>query len=177
MMVFSFFLLIIMIILHLYISPVIAVFMIIAVIFSLFGFIFVPKGYRITDEGIIIERVGTNIKIPLNEIAIIDYSRGIWWPHINFLYGGFFGYAGLIYKTGYGWMKMYSRRISRMVLITTLFQNHFLIAPEHPEKFVRSVEKLMTERELLDSERMEPMEFNYRGKDNGESEFAEVIDY
>ena len=171
MMFFSFFLLIIMIFVNLCISPLWAVITIIAMILAMFGFIFVPKGYRITEEGIIIERVGTDIRIPLNEIAIIDYSRGIWWPHLNWLCGGFFGYAGTIYKSGYGAMKMYSKRISRMVLITTVFRNYFLIAPEHPEKFVEEVEKLMAEYQYLDSAEIDEAEIA------DEEQFAEVLDY
>ncbi len=177
MMLFGFIVFIIMIIVYLYTNPFVAVFLILGLIFSIFGFIFVPRGYRITDEGIIIIRLGSNIRIPIYEIAVIDYSRGMWWPHINFFYGGFFGYAGAMYKSRYGWMKVYSKRLTRMVFITTVYKNYFLIAPERPENFVEEVEKLMTDREFLDSEEKEPIEFTYRGGDTDEGEFAEVIDY
>ena len=168
MRVFHYLVFIVCIIIFLSTFPLLAVFFILLLLFSLSGIFFVPKGYWITDEDIIIERFGSDIKINMNEIADIHYSPATRTPYGGVLYGGGFGYAGTLYRSGYGGIKIYSKRLSRMVMITTILDRHFLIAPVHPEQFVEKVEEILYEYyPIVDPMEVEPVEVEGE-EDSGE---------
>jgi len=167
MMVFIYFILISIAIITLLTYPPLVLLLIIVMILPLTGILYVPKGYRITDKDIIIERRAGNITIPISEIENIEYSPGIWFAIVGTSYGGAFGYSGTIYDSRYGAIRLYSKRLTRMVMITTISRKNFLIAPIQPKEFIEEVEKLMLQDdfELVEDENIEEMEF------------AEVVDY
>ena len=90
-------------------------------------------------------------------------------------WGGPFGYAGINYRVGYGYVRLYSKRLSKMVVISTKYRN-ILIGPEHPEEFRDEVKKLMAKCEKLNPVEIEPTELSNQMDDKEETKFAEVID-
>ncbi len=143
------------------------------------GYFFVPKGYRVTDEFVIIERPGRNIRIRLSDIAKIEYHKKWRFHYYGVLsYGGLFGYARIYFHgKEYGWVREHSKRLSKMVVISTKLKRNFVIGPQHPEEFLSEVERIMSKIECSKPKEIETMEFSCEDEDTEEGGFAKVIDY
>jgi len=73
-----------------------------------------------------------------------------------------------------GWTRIYSRRISKFVLITTLDKN-FIISPKGPVVFIEEVKVAMNNVGLVLGNN-EDFELNSGNNDEiGQDEFAEVV--
>ena len=98
---------------------------------------------------------------------------------------GWFGWACSAYYIRYGWVKIYSRKISNIVLIYTKSGGNYALAPENPEDFVSDIKSKIKitgkdhYRDLSVEQRIEG-EMRYLGfieEKKEEPEFAEVIDF
>lgn len=108
---------------------------IIFIVWILFGvLLFVPRGYSITGQDILIKRLLSNIIIDGAEIQAVeavekpDIGLRVWGS------GGFFGYLG-IFRLGNGYASLYCTRLKNILLIKTRKRN-YLISPDDPREFL-----------------------------------------
>ena len=123
-------------------SIVLIVFMpCVSLIVLLVPYLFTPKGFRFTPEGLKIERLRNTITIPYNQIS--DVQRGKWtWKAVRLGgSGGLYGYLGLYHLFGIGRVLMYTTNRHKMILIETNKGKKYAISPENPEDFVSQVQK------------------------------------
>lgn len=158
----------------LFINPVLGILLYIVIaLILLFCYFSIPKGYFINDNRIVISRRFSEISIFSDDIIDIEYvDRELLISYFSMGVQGWFGWAGTFYYGRYGWVKVYSRRLTKMVLIRTGSGKVFAIAPENPEDFIREVELEMKGAviEIVDDEEGEI-------EDTYEVEIAEVVDY
>ena len=158
----------------LFINLAIGVFSFIVIgVILLFCYFPIPKGYFIGDNGIVISRRTSDISIPYDDILEIEYvGREMLISYFSIGVRGWFGWSCTAYYGRYGWVKVYSRRLIKMVLIYTRSGDIYAIAPEYPEDFIGEVEAEMNRAGIgmVDDEEGEI-------EDTHEVEFAEVVDY
>ncbi len=123
-------------------SIVLIVFMpCVSLIVLLVPYLFTPKGFRFTPEGLRIERLRNTITIPYNQIS--NVQRGKWtWKAVRLGgSGGLYGYLGLYHLFGIGRVWMYTTDRHKMILIETKKGKKYAIRPENPEDFVSQLQK------------------------------------
>lgn len=95
---------------------------------------FVPRGYSITEQNILIKRLLSDITIAgsdiqsMEEVEKPDIGLRVWGS------GGFFGYLG-IFMLGDSYARLYCTRLKNIVLIKTSKRN-YLISPDDPREFL-----------------------------------------
>ena len=99
-------------------------------------FLFSPRGYEITLDGVVIRRIFKSFLIPRD--AISSVRRFNWsWRHLRLLgCGGAYGFFGLFSFRGIGRVWMYVTNRYNLVLIATKDNTKYLISPENPDEFV-----------------------------------------
>ena len=107
------------------------------------AYLFSPRGYELTLDGLVIRRVVKSFKIPYNniiEVKRIEWTwKGIrWWAS-----GGLYGFYGLFWRSGIGNVWMYVRDRSKMILIRTADGTQYAISPENPDEFLRKLEEIL----------------------------------
>lgn len=96
--------------------------------------LYVPRGYGITEQNILIKRLLCDITITGAEVKSAeivekpDVGLRIWGS------GGFFGYLG-IFMLGDSYARLYCTRLKNIVLIKTSKRN-YLISPDDPREFL-----------------------------------------
>ena len=123
-------------------SIVLIVFMpCVSLIVLLVPYLFTPKGYRFTSEGLKIDRLRNTITIPYNQIS--NVQRGKWtWKAVRLGgSGGLYGYLGLHHLFGIGRVWMYTTNRHKMILIETKNGKKYGISPENPEDYVSQLQK------------------------------------
>lgn len=98
----------------------------------LIGHLYKIKGYRITEDALIIERsIGEKIFL-LNEIRSVEIppKESMRWTIRTFGNGGLFGYWGKFVNTTYGSMTWYATRRSNYILIKTKDEGLIVITPD-----------------------------------------------
>ncbi len=123
-------------------NPLLGIFLHIVIgLILLFCYFPIPKGYFIDDNRIVISRRFSEISIFYNDIIDIEYvNRELLISYFSIGVQGWFGWAGTFYYSRYGWVKVYSRKLTQMVLIYTRTGKKYAIAPEEPEDFIAEVE-------------------------------------
>ncbi|OPX92171.1 MAG: hypothetical protein A4E52_00112 [Pelotomaculum sp. PtaB.Bin013] len=112
----------------------------------LIPFLFSPRGYLISSEGIVILfRIykKTILKTQIRSIEIVEYTKpgiGLTW------FTGLFGYAGLFVLKDGSTAKVYATSWDRMVRINTISGDSYLLSPAEPEELLEIAEKLIIER-------------------------------
>ena len=138
----------------------------------------VPIRYEIDDSKIIIKRIIWNIKIDYYSINTLDYDNWNKYSSVPFScigLRGWFGWKCLIYIKKVGWTRVYSRRISKFVLITTVDKN-FIISPKKPWTFIEDVKLAMNNLGLV-SGNNEYFEISSEDEEEFcQGEFAEVVE-
>lgn len=137
-----------------------------------------PLGYRLGNSEIIIRRIIWNVQIPYSTITGAESAddRDLEaTPFSSIGLRGWFGYRCIIHLKEVGWVSMYTKKTSDLVLITTS-QNNYLIAPDSPESFIEDLRSAMHNVYLpLGDGRPDEEGFSEIG-DVEETEFAEVVD-
>jgi len=102
-------------------------------------FLFSPRGYEITLDGIVVKRYLGSFKIPYDRI--IDARRVKWtWKGMRLCAsGGLHGFFGLFKIAGVGNVWMYVKNRSKMILIKTVNGTQYVISPEDPDEFLRKL--------------------------------------
>jgi len=105
--------------------------------------LFAPIGYTVTESSMIINRLGTNIIVP---IAKIDRIRRITNKEIKFPIricgvGGFCGSYGKFYNHKFGVFQAYITNRKTLIFIEYNNCKKILISPEKPEEFLDAVDQ------------------------------------
>lgn len=112
----------------------------------LIPFLFSPRGYTVSPQGIVVRTPVTSYIIPMNEIKSIDiigYAKpggGLTWQ------SGLFGYAGLFALADGSTAKVYATSWERMVCIQITNGDPYLLSPAEPEIFVETAKRIIMER-------------------------------
>lgn len=107
----------------------------------LIPFLFSPRGYMISPEGItIILRTykKTIPKAQIKSIEIVEYTRpgvGLTW------HTGLFGYAGLFALNDGSTAKAYATSWDRMIRVNIIGGDPYLLSPAEPESFLETAKK------------------------------------
>jgi|GEM_PF-983517 hypothetical protein len=126
------------------ISSLVAYLIIFATTLPILGVLFyVPLKYTLTTETLIINRLGPDKIVALNEIINVssldnDMIRGSLKLFAN---GGLGGYVGLYSNKKLGKYKAHLTRRNNLVLIE-LENEKYVISPDEPERFVDAFNKL-----------------------------------
>jgi len=109
---------------------------------AVLSFLFAPRGYLVSPEGITIRALVTSYVIPKSKIERVEIvesvqpGAGLTWP------AGLFGCAGLFALADGGTAKVYATRWDRMVRILTTGEDPYLLSPAEPEAFVEAVGRI-----------------------------------
>ncbi len=133
-------------------SPIILLIKIITVIalallvFSIY--LFSPKEYVLSANGILIKRFIKSINIPYSLISDIKYDPNVWrWLHLRlFGSGGLFGWWGLfsLKNIGRAWLYVTNRR--NLVVIRLKNGRVYVLSPENPLDFINNIQIKMLNR-------------------------------
>lgn len=113
----------------------------------LIPFLFSPRGYLISSEGIILLlRTYKKIipKTKIKSIEIVEYSQpgvGLTW------HTGLFGYAGLFALKDGSTAKVYATRWDCMIRVNIINGDPYLLSPAEPESFLEAAKKIL-ERDI-----------------------------
>ena len=105
-------------------------------------YIFSPRGYENSIEGIIVRRIAKDVVIPYEKIKnayISNFSlKGVrLWAS-----GGLYGYFGLFYVSGLGKVKAYLTRRKNIIVIKA--DEKYAISPENPEQFLMELKTIVS---------------------------------
>jgi len=112
----------------------------------LIPFLFSPRGYMISTEGIVILLRTYKKSIPktqIRSIEIVEYTQpgvGLTWVT------GLFGYAGLFALKDGSTAQVYATRWDRMVRVNIISGDPYLLSPAEPETFLETAKKIILER-------------------------------
>jgi hypothetical protein len=103
-----------------------------------------PVKYTIIDSMIIVNRLGTNIIIPIENIEDIkkQYKKELGLRIRLFGSGGSFGGFGLFYASRIGIFNAYITNTKTLVLIKYDHGKKILLSPERPEEFLDAVNQV-----------------------------------
>lgn len=111
----------------------------------LIPFLFSPRGYRISPEGIIILLRTYQKTIPkaqIRSVEIVAYPRpdvGLTWQT------GLFGYAGLFALQDGSTARVYATRWDRMIRVNIKGGDPYLLSPAEPEALLETAKKIVLE--------------------------------
>lgn len=109
----------------------------------LIPFLFSPRRYRVTNDGIIIHTPVTSQIIPKETIKSIKMIGSVTpGTGLNWM-GGLFGYAGEFALKSGSVAKVYATSWTNMVQIDTYKGDPYLLSPADPKSFITSVEELI----------------------------------
>jgi len=107
------------------------------------AYLFSPKEYELTLDGLIVRRVIRSFKIPYRNITEVKRIRWTWKGIRWCASGGIYGFYGLFWKSGIGNVWMYVKDRSKMILIRTADKTQYAISPENPDEFLRKLEEIL----------------------------------
>lgn len=99
---------------------------------------FSTKGYQLTQDEVIIQRLLGNVKIKRSEILSVEIieKEQMGWLIRTFGVGGLFGYWGRFSSSKLGSMTWYATRKNKIVLITKINKKKIVITPDKAEQFI-----------------------------------------
>ena len=104
-------------------------------------YLFTPKGFRFTSQGLGIERLRNTIIIPYSQISTVQRGKWTWKAARLGGSGGLYGYLGFYHIFGIGKVWMYVTNRHKMVLLETKKGIKYAISPRDPEDFVLQLQK------------------------------------
>ena len=110
---------------------------------AVLSFLFAPRGYLVSPEGITIRTLVTSYVIPKSKIKRVEIVEdvktgvGLMWT------AGLCGYAGLFALADGSTAKVYATRWNLMVRILTTGGDPYLLSPAEPEAFVEAVNRMV----------------------------------
>lgn len=117
------------------------IFTTVAILLIYFGtFSFRPMSYTLSDDHLIINRPLANVVINRSEIKYVEQlnSDKLSWTVRTFGVSGLFGYFGKFSNYKIGSMRWYAtRRLEKLVLITTVQNFKIVLSPNENEKFIK----------------------------------------
>jgi hypothetical protein len=103
---------------------------------------FIIRGYKLTDETLLIQRLGWNSKLNLSGLLSAEIDPTATTKSIRtFGNGGMFCFAGLFYNKKLGSYRAFATDLKKSVILR--FSNRtVVITPDEPEKFVIKITEL-----------------------------------
>ena len=101
-----------------------------------------PRGYGISDRGVVVKRLIGNL--------IIENSgepkrwQWTWWGLRLFGSGGLYGYFGLFALKGIGRVWMHATNRHNLVIIEDVRGREYLPSPDEPDKFIQQARALLS---------------------------------
>lgn len=99
-------------------------------------FLFSPKGFYVTPQGVVVKRVLRSFLIPHAEIKRVERVSWTWRGIRLRASGGLYGYFGLFWLSELGRVWMYVTNRRSLVLIESRGGVKYIISPEDPDSFV-----------------------------------------
>lgn len=100
--------------------------------------LFAPRGYLVSREGIVIRRAVGSFTIPAAEVEAVELADRVK-PGIRlWASGGLFGWFGLFTLKDGGTAKVYATRWDRMVQVKTS-REIYLLSPAEPQRFYEAL--------------------------------------
>ncbi|GHT40937.1 hypothetical protein FACS189437_07210 [Bacteroidia bacterium] len=100
----------------------------------------VPLYLKLTEDAIILKKIGGSIKIEYNEIQFIQTHNA--YPDMRlFGSGGFFGYIGIFSNDKQGWYNSYVENPKQSFLITTNKNKKYVFSSENREDIINKVKQ------------------------------------
>jgi hypothetical protein len=113
---------------------------------AVLSFLFAPRGFLVSPEGITIRAPVTSCVIPKNKIKRVEMVQDVK-PGVGLTWlAGLFGYAGLFALADGGTAKVYATRWDRMVQVKTS-REIYLLSPAKPEVFVSTTNRVLLEEQ------------------------------
>jgi len=108
-------------------------------------YIYSTRGYHLTEEKLIIQRIGPNVEINCKKITDIVLIENIsdYGSVLRLGNGGLFGYFGYFRSDKLGNFKAYCKAFKGAVMVSTADGRKALLSPEDPENFIRDVKLAM----------------------------------
>lgn len=106
--------------------------------------LFVPLGYELNDEGLVVRRYGPDIRVPWREIASIEPRVWSLWKSLGlrlFGDGGLFGFAGWFWTRDLRTMRVSATRLDTLVVIHRRDARPLILSPDDREAFIAAVEQ------------------------------------
>jgi len=108
--------------------------------------LFAPRSYLVSREGIVIRRAVGSFTIPAAEVEAVEFAGRVK-PGIRLAAsGGLFGWFGLFTLKDGGTAKVYATRWDRMVRVKASREIHIL-SPAEPEVFVSTANRVLLEEQ------------------------------
>ncbi len=103
------------------------------------GYLFVPRGYAVSDSEVIIRRRIGAVRIPLSLLRAIrrESSTCSFRSVGTFGIGGIYGYFGRFYSNELGHHLVYATDSQKAVVIEA--DKTYVISPDDPQQFVQAV--------------------------------------
>ena len=113
----------------------------VAIVIAVMPYLYSPRAYVLTHEGLVIKRILNSIFIPYSEIAyvsLVDFNEVFSAVDIE-VWGsnGYYGIFGHFKMLKLGYANLYVTRIGKCILIEKLNGEKYVISPENPEAFFR----------------------------------------
>ena len=106
------------------------------------AYLFAPRGFSLTGEGVRVERLVGSFTIPYLEIAEAKLLEELTWKGLRlFGVGGFYGFYGLYYSSGIGKFWAYTGRRSKLILLELKDGRKLVLGPEPPEAFLEALKR------------------------------------
>lgn len=121
-------------------------FVIAPIVFGISCVVEIPRGYTLSEQGIILNRRFADITIYFSRIQAMDVVEHITHP-LSIGNGGFFGYTGTFFSRSGEEIIASCTRWRRVVIIKTKTAT-YVISPERPEEFCQDVKDMVGENEL-----------------------------
>ncbi len=128
-----------------WVGPVMAVGLWLIPLITLF---FVPRGYVLTDQGLVVRRFGRDIEVGWGEMTMIEPRDVAWWKSLGVRVwgdGGLFGYAGLFWTRGLGTVKVSATRLDRLVVVHQRRGRPLIISPDEREAFIEAAQQRLSD--------------------------------
>jgi len=108
-------------------------------------YIYSTRGYHVTEEKIVIQRIGPNVEIDCRRITDLALIENIsdYGSVLRLGNGGLFGYFGYFRSGKLGNFKAYCKAFKCAVMVTTADGKKILLSPEDPGSFIRDVKLVM----------------------------------
>ena len=105
-------------------------------------YFYMPLGYVVSTDQLLVKRPGYDVKIALTKISEIKplTPQELTWSVRTFGNGGLFGFYGKFWNKQIGDMTWYATRRGNFVLIKTP-ETNYILTPDNPEAFINALSK------------------------------------
>jgi len=100
--------------------------------------LWVPRGYTIRNNTVIVERLIGDAEIPIAEKPML--WKWTWWGVRLFGSGGLYGYYGYFAFRGLGRVLMHATNRYNLVLVIDGKGRKYLLSPDNPQEFIEQVQ-------------------------------------